>query len=392
MWNCYIGLKCSQMKVASCLMSNLLSNKMYNDSQQDRRIYTSVCLTVEDVLAEMNSAKYYNGANIETDVANLRKRFIELHGGNIFYQWKYRGLYIFIMERNFRAWTYYNSKATVPPRTLKRLLPLLSKIMARMATFYKVKNGVVSDRVKLENSLGCFVNNMLSKMAIVVSKDLPRWENNKSLFEYVLKLEALLANIDDEEGLEEDDGFMFRLPPSVRKEVFKERGIVEADIMTKLDMEKIIPQNGKLGDKKKRKVSDKVKKTKTKTKSNVDPTVAIEAQPLIYEIAINPFEDAKMFVKFFQKGVRNFNNNAILPYIGAETKDAGLIMDKMKDEGRKDDREFLLSWMRWHFQYNLKGQKIYNIKHTCVKKFGETFTDYSSTYQSIKDKMNLIPE
>jgi len=402
MWDSFIGLKSADSKLASCLMSRLLANKMYKDAHrvgkeektpEDRRIYTSVCLTAEDILGQINPVKYYNGADPKTDIANLNRRLNELHNGNIFYQWKYRGIYIFVMERNVRAWKHYNPNATVPPRTLKKILSLLYPMMSRMATFYKNIYVAKVDRLKLENSLGHFVNNMIDKMAVVVSDKLPKWETDTSLFEYVGRLEPLLEKIADEEGLEEVSGFAYRLPPTVRKKVFEgrgfeERGIVEENIMTESDMKKIIPEDGKLGKKKRRKVSDKTKVTK----GNIDPTVSIEAQALKYEIAINPFDNATMFVKFFQKGIRSFNNRATLPNIGTETTDAGPIMDKMKDGGRKEDREFLLSWMKWYFQYNLKGQKVYNVKHTCVKKFGETFTDYSSTYQSIKDKMNLIPE
>jgi len=396
LWDSYIGLKNSWANTASCLMSILLTNKRYKDyndagewkSTENRRIYTSICLTPEDILMQTNPVKYFDGADARTDFANLKKRLKELHDGNIFYNWTYRGICMFVMERNIRAWKYYNPKAVMPPRTLKRTVSLLYPMMSRMATFYKTVIGVEVDRVKLENSLGYFVNDMISKMAVSVSDKLPKWKSNTSLFAYVLVLEPLLEKIDDEEGLEEDEGFVYRLPPTVRKKVFEERGIVEEKIMTKLDMEKIIPKNGNLGDKKRRNSSDKAKEIKNK----VDPTASIEAQPLKYEIAINPFENATKFVKFFQKGIRSFDNKAMLPNIGTETTDAGSIMDRMTDGGRKGDREFLLSWMKWHFQYNLKGQKIYNIKHTCIKKFGETFIDYNSSYLSVRDKMNLIPE
>ena len=401
----YLGLTDKLSKIANWLFLTL-RNKIYKKAKlseekkdaEDRRIYTNICTTDEDILIEHNPKKDYSLCNMNSDIANMRRYLNDLHDQNIFYHWRFRDIYIFIMERNIRAWKYYNPKATIPPKTIKKILPCLHIFINRMATFYLNQHNKVVDRIKLENSLGEWLNEMICAMSPSVSDKIPKWEYNTSLFSYIQTIEPLFKDIQDEEGLDEDEEFIYNLPDYIQEKVFKKRGITEEDIMSEkssLDMEKIIPEESKIGVKKKRKTKNSVRrsgKTKGKTRNGVDLTTPPVIQTFSWKTDMNPFDDAPTFTKFFQKNIRNFNPKAICPKISMETTDAGRILDKMIDSGRKNDNEFLFAWIKWYCEYNLKGDKIFNVKHTCIKKFGETFLDYNSTYRSTKDKLNLIPE
>ncbi len=396
---CYNGAK-PYVDLAHCLLNILLCDHKYpaygqpeeEQNNEHKRIYTKTCVNVENILMSLNPVKYADGTGVKSDINNMKGRLKKIHDNNIFYHWKYHGIYMFIMDRDIRAWIYYNESGTVSPLILKKILRSASYMIVDMSHSYKKIKKSLINIINVENSFCSFLNGMIGKMSSSVSKQLPLWDEKMGSHQYIDLLRNKLEQINDEDGIIISEDFLYKLPPCVRKKYCNIEGIEEDEIMNArlaLDMEKIIPQEQKMGVKK-----DKVKKERKpkKNKSYVDKTKSIEPNILAYDEDFNPFEHAKNFVLFFQKGVRMFTKTFVFPKIENEFKDSGIILDMISQAGKKGDKDFLLSWIKWHCKYNLKGVKSYNVNHTCIKKFGDTFAKYNSTYQSVEDKMNFFPE
>jgi hypothetical protein len=365
-----------------------------NRTNEEKRIFTKKALTVEHLLGELYPFKYIDGKDCKNDVGNLRKRIKEMHDNNVMYCWKYWGVYVFVMERNISSWKYYNEKGVVTPRVIIKILDLSQEMMNSMSYRYKVENGCIINQYKMENSFCEFLNDMVSKMHPSVAEKLPLWQGNTNVYLYIEHLKSKLKELDLDSGIEEAGDFLFRLPPSVRTQLLDERGIEEEEIMnakSSLDMEKdFVPvDGGKMGSKKKRAKGT----TKRKKGVSVDPSKSIKPKMQAYEEeSKDPFESAPNFILFFQKSIRLFKDSCILPSVKSETSDGGVALDIVIEGGRKGDRDFLFAWAKWYCDYRLKGNKANNVEHTSIKKFGKTFSEFNSTYQSKEDKKNLIPE
>lgn len=406
--NAYNGLPTPRLKDLSFyFFGRVVNKKRYADSRkseeelslleknEERRIFNKHGVTHREILANINPIKYSKDvALIKKDTNNLYAHLDEVFDNNIFYIWNHRGVIIGVLERDIRSWKVYNPNAVVTPRMVVKILNQASEMMRAMSISYRQKNGTTVNMEGMEKSFCKFLNKVISKTSESVQSELPLWQGLTPVYKYIEILQEKLKNIDEEKGLEIDDDFYFRIPSTVRTEVFDILNLEEDEEMnakSSLDMEKDIvpsPEKAKLGAKRRK----SREKGKRKIDGNIDPSKSLAPKIAGHKQNIDPFQDACVFVEFFQSGIRLFNEDFALPSMGGETGRAGILIDEMGEVGRKGDKTFLIAWIKWYCEYKLKGVKSVNTKYTCIEEFGKTFKDFNSTYQSPEDKLRLIPE
>ena len=373
----YNGLPPFLSNVAHIIFHSIIKTLKYGkggeakSKNECRRIYSDIDITIEDILEDFYSVKYANGKGSANDRANMVKKINELLDYNVFYCWRYRDHYMFVLEREIGIWKFYNKDGCVIPRTLKKISVLSKDMINCMERFEKKKN-VRVNRKDIEESFMKFINEkIIGNMNPVVVSKLPLWDGSSDIYSYFRGLIKVLRGLDDFEGLGEDDGFLRFLPKSVSKTLDRKRIKEANDMKTKMEKD-LIPDETNLVKVKKEK---KGRKTKKKVKSKGD------SKPKAYTYGgdVNPFKNSKEFVKYYRSILYYFDSKVKFENFAVDVQVAGKIMDSLGEKDRKN-KTFLKAWIRYYKDHKLKGLKIYNTKHTSLKSFMGSFDKFNAFF------------
>jgi hypothetical protein len=377
---CYIGLPSTMTKIAEAIFDLIIKNKMYNEkgkakgTNEDKRIYSDITTTLEELVLELYSIKYAEGGtNLRSDSGNLDMRIRELHKNNVFYSWKYKGRFIFVMEREVISWKYYNPNAFLPPKTLKKILHLAQDMMICMGKAIKRDNGKV-DLVDMENSFGWFLRGLIGKLNPIISADIFLWENGKNIVEYCKRLSEKIGTLGDFDGMLMTSDFLLRLPRSVKwkiREEMEKKGMK----IDKEMMDALIPANAHIT---RRRVGIKVKNEAVVRQETTSVTSTPVA--LVYSGDINPLKDPRTFIKYYRMFIEtHVNSRAKFEPYAIDTLSSSRILDALIDKS-KSNKEFIDAWMDYFCKNYLKGTKCMKPKYTAMKLFSDTLEDFCKTF------------
>ena len=370
--SCYNGLyPASLSKLASAIFTQILSNKRYHkenskfyDKQEDKRIYTSLSVTPITLLENLNPVKYCaEGKDASKDVGNMAKRINELDENNIFYVWKcgYPKNYMFVMERDIGIWKYYNNKAYVTPKTLKKILLSTRAMTDNMHRILQESGDKITIH-DVRRSFASFISHMVDKLNPSISKEIPRFSDSDNYREYIKAVNNKVKEMDDYDGYEEDDLFIKRLPLEVQlktKPAKRKRAKFNKEVESEL-----LPDNENL----------------VKPKRRRNKRVPVSGGEAKFETFkdVEPLKNAKSLFQYYKALVASQNSEAKFNDYILEVRYAAAILDKLKNNNQ--DVDFFRSWSLFYFESKLKGNNIKNKDKTSLKSLETTYDEYNSRY------------
>ena len=375
----YTNLPTALAKLSHLLFTLVIKNVIYSDKGNTKpgedRIYTNTPMTIYSVLENVKSISYAEGKKMSNDRSNWEKKLQELYDNNVFYFWKYNGFYIFILEREFASWRMYNKNGYVTPRTMIKIIIRADEIINTMEGFVR-KEGSEIDRLAIENSFGVFINKMLDKMNPVIS--LSKWNGEGSIYDYLEEVFEPLKSLSVFDGLVESEEFLIRLPPIVRE---KYKKLIEKwNAMSEKEQRALAEELSPKGDKANlgKKIRKKRQKKIVTPEGNSVPKTPVKKK---YDKKIEPFEDSKQFVKYYKAFLQQYSGTTSICFDDFES-DAGVaaeILDLLAIHGRKN-KEFLDTWLKYFFDHDLKGLKMYKAEHTAMRTFRYSFEKFKDAY------------
>jgi hypothetical protein len=203
---------------------------------------------------------------------------------------------------------------------------------------------------------------MVDKMSPDVSADLDRWEEGRGYREYLVALNGKIGKMRPYDGLQEDDTFYDRLPLDVFQKLTPKKSTRKAH--TELG-DDLLPKN-----------EDLIEPKKPKRKRT--PKVVKEAKFETFK-SLEPLKDANSFYRYYKSVINGKSQDGgEFHEVKTQVGTAAEILDQLKES--KYDEAFLLSWIDFYFENHLKGNRIKRKDMTSLKKFKETFSDYSGRY------------
>ncbi|MFA5313374.1 MAG: hypothetical protein WC375_08700 [Methanomassiliicoccales archaeon] len=388
--DCYTGLQpYSLASLSVSLFCRILGNKWYAKSHEkdklseNKRIYSNVYLSMDTLLQYDDPVGYVLSTEKERryNSNNLAERIKKLCDGNVFYCWIYRQPFsrIFVMEREFASWKYYNANGCVTPKTVRKIVNSAKGMIETMEKIEKSRGRSVNhqDEGEIESSFGYFVNSIMGKMNNSVMACLPLWTGQGSVFVYLDELKEILKGMGDFEGLVESNDFRRRLPPSLRDKLH-DAETKEANYMAdrrkhmqSIESE-IVPSNQNLTRNRKSRQSKK-HVTATTTTDRIMPE--LEEFP-----GVDPFDNCNDFITLYQTVVRHFKDQAVFYEYDIERAEAMRIMDMLKDAKRSGNRHYLVYWFRYFVDNKLKGNHAMKLDKTSLSSLRSTFEEYNSKY------------
>jgi hypothetical protein len=150
----------------------------------------------------------------------------------------------------------------------------------------------------------------------------------------------------------------------------------EVDMVKKIKSieDDIIPKNPNLI--KSRKATPKKRIFEEKRESSSDVIA------YTYDGIVDPFLNSLHLIKYYRSVLSYLGGSDIVfaPY-NEDTPYAAKILDVLVENSRSD-KIFLNSWIRYFYDYKLKGEKSKKVKYTSLMKFLETFDEYNSRHIS----------
>jgi len=373
--DCYNGLQPPSLSKLSHVIFNLIiynklyrkPNNKYYSLEEDRRIYSNILITPENILKRIDPSKYHvDNKEIANDISNLTSRIQTLEDNNVFYIWRYKQpyTYLFILERDVGCWKCYNSFAFVTPKTLNKIVRAGKCIIDTMVKLEGKRQRQV-DKEDIEKSFGNFLNKMIDKMNPSVVSELSRWVDKANIHDYLIRLSADLRAIGDFDGQVISSDFLNRLPDSVRNEIMNKKTKDKAMNMDSLELE-LVPKNENL-------VTKRTRKTKSSPQDALSP-VATKFH------TVDPFNNSLDFVKFYRSVIKSQNPEAKFYNGSTETPDAQIILDMLIKSGKVGNIKFLKMWILNHFSVHLSGNNIYKPEKTALKEFTKTFSSFNANY------------
>ena len=379
-----------EAKLAGIMLNRILMTKRYSDlaaskkaGDERNRIYSDIDMSLETLSRACNSTKYIKGKSADNDRSNMIKRIKWLHDKNVFYHWKSGKMYIFIMERDFGTWKVFNSKGYVIPKSMLKILNASGYMIDCMIHLVNNDNKahaieIPAKRERVERDFEEFIKGMIQKMNPIVTRDIESRKEDENLEQYLNGLKKTMRKMDDYEGLVMADDFLERLPPSIQWK-FKDEIKKEMAKMNTSDLEKeLVPDNPNMIKSKKVKTSHPKKKTHVKSQVE-NPGEGIRATMFTFDRSVDPFRNARDFVRYYYARIRDYDEKARFENFGVDACDATRLLDLMTEEGR-DTKTFLDAWIKYFIEWKLKGEKAKNSKHTSIKIFMKSFEKYNEIF------------
>ena len=113
----------------------------------------------------------------------------------------------------------------------------------------------------------------------------------------------------------------------------------------------------------------------------------VKVQAYDYSGEVEPFKDATHFMKYYRAfllNCANSNNGSKVNFdqYSADSIYATQILDLLQEQNRSN-KVFLASWIRYFYDYRLKGSKALKTKYTSLKAFKESFEEYNVRHANI---------
>jgi len=372
------GLPNTMSKVAGIVLCLICHRIRYGYGQvQPGYSYISNInpITIDTILQNAVPIALSEGKDVENYRKNYRKHIASLHSNNIFYVWKCGKYYIFIMERDIRSWIVYNKEGSVTPNSLIKIINRSRFIMNDMARFH-CSSGSYMKVSDIESEFGFFINGVINKMnPLIASEELPVWDKDKHIYEYLSCLSEKLIGLEKFDGLNQSSDYMSRLPAYTRDNVIKMSGDIDMNIKLEKD---IVP----VGDK-----ANLNKKPRKKRKKKSDESIVVDGEPVKPQRerfnmkSIDPFQDGQSLSCYYKalieqisgRGHIKFEEPAVDNRVGVE------ILDLLKENNLKD-KEFLNDWIKYFYENSLKGDKVLKIDYNSLSAFRWTFERFKDTY------------
>lgn len=395
LWYCYIALGGKLSQLSSYLFCRILDSRLYGEKaktkiNEEKRIYTDVGITMESILKDINSVKYANNEEtISSDQTNLIRRIKDLDDQNIFYNWKCRDYFVFVMERDVGCWKYYNPKGYVSPKTLKKIIALSGGMIKHMIDL-TIKNNVHITEDEIRLSYGKFLKKMVGKLNPLVVHSIPQW-NEESLGDYIKKLREELNKMRDSCGVEQDDKFFDNIPLTVSKKLRKytdqaieKHAKSSEDTMVKpSEKSKVESLESELVPKNQNVAKQRREKRPRKIKDVVLPVNASQSsEPKLYRFdgEVNPFKDTKEFMRYYRAFLTmRFYKSVKFDMFRNDANYASEILDMLVSSNR-NDKVFLNGWLSHFCEHKLKGTKAYKVKYTSMKALKDTFSEFNPIF------------
>ena len=331
--------------------------------EESKRIFNNTYISLEDILNRCHPVKYnIENKSIENDMSNLMGRIQELDDNNIFYVWKFSKpiTYMFVIERDIGLWKYFNPKAFVTPKTIKKIIALHKYMIDSMFDFEK-KRGRRTKREEIEKSfINEFLNGIIDKTNPSVKNKIKNIEKDEN---YLDNLKHVINQIDDYEGYVQDELFLNRLPYHLQEKIniTKKGENMDFNMLSNA----LVPQNENL-------IQEKpIKKKKRKITYHNNQTTFKDYKP---------FSNCNDFIKYYREIIKMHNEKANFYPIGSERMIATKIMDALIEKDRSKDTDFLRAWIRYYIQSYLNGNNIMKKEKTSLHSFFKTFDMYNNKY------------
>lgn len=382
----YNGLPPYLCKLAHTIFFYIIKTKMYGagaaskGKNEDKRIYTDIEITLDDLLLDFNPGKYDDGKDIEMDKSNIIKKIKEMDDYNVFYCWKYGKKYLFVMEREIGCWKIFYPNGHVVPKTLIKIVRLAGDMINCMVKL-EGSHGKV-DKISIEKSFGEFMNKMIQKMDASVCSKITLWSDDKEIEKYTAEVSKQLHGIGEFEGMgfsderdsfkKESECFLNKIPATISKRMREE--IRHEDMKSKKEKEMendLLPKNPNL-------VSSAALKVKADKPIKNNSVTSI---PKLYRWngSLNPFANSLQFMKYYRSVLQNKSGGQIVfDTMDSDATMASQILDLMEE--RRRDKDFLDTWLQYFYEHNLKGQKAMKPKYTSLRCFKDTFENYNETF------------
>jgi len=372
----YNGLPNRLSKAAIGLFSLFIRSKIHGPkgialkgNNEDKRIYTDVPITSDTLLREIDPIKYADGKDSVKNQQYMGKMLRWLHDNNIFYCWTYKRVHhIFIVEREVGCWKIYNPIGCVTPDSMLKIIGGYVYMMDCMVSYCVGARPI--DREDIENSFGCFLNEMIGKMNSTVASSLPRWRSSCKLSKYVQDLALVLKTKALWEGLKEHPSFYKRLSPALANRLKSDVPVEEGDNMVSKMEKEIVPMKATVG-----------KQHKPHEKRLVEEKADRPTSPLQdFSEMKGPFTDSKQFAQYYRRTIKSLKGDRIIlnPF-DKDATEAGAVMDRLI-EAKKNNVSFLDAWIKYFAEEKLKGTKGKSRNFSSVKHFGETFQEYNGIF------------
>ena len=121
--------------------------------------------------------------------------------------------------------------------------------------------------------------------------------------------------------------------------------------------------------------------SRSSTTNIIDPSNGIKAPTFVYGGTPTPFKDSRTFTDYYRSFLRSVVLNVSFESYESDVQSAGLILDSLREKGRKD-KKFLDAWIMYYVEISLKGKKGSNPKHTAMKSFGKTLKKYDEIFHA----------
>jgi hypothetical protein len=371
------------------IFSKIISNKFYGSGAKVKgefenvRIYNNIPLTLESILMDINPGKYKE-KDIHNDTCNLRKKIKFIHENNIVYSWSYYGSYMFFFERDFGVWKCYNSNAFVIPKTIYKIANISQGAIDAMIVYEERKNNTsrvrdLSIRKKVETSFSKFLNNLIMKMEPSVAKKFPVYVESNDVDLYIEEVRMTAEKLDEYDGLFQAADFEDKLPLSVREGLSMKKK-TSKDLMSEL-----VPNDSDLcknkataKPKKSKKVHDKG--TSIKSIKQINSKDSVDVGTFKEGGMIDPFKDARNFTCYYHNYLNAFSGGVSLEPIKIDVVDAGVVLDLLTDNGKKNDMFFLKAWIEDFCKELQKKGRTKNRKYTSIRAFSQTLPKFKESF------------
>lgn len=386
-WAAYYGVKPPALqKMSFILFHFIIGNKFYGDKaevckkeiDESKRIYNDISVTMKDILLEWDHSKYSNDKAAAMVKSNMNQNIRALDEAQIFYCWKYEDLYMFVMERDFRTWKCYNSQGCLIPKTLKKIVVVGQDMLFCMEKNVKKMYNAVN-KTAIESSFGNFLNRLINKLNPLVASEIVKWDGNMDVGEYLVQLSENLKGIAPFQGLTLADDMLQKFPRSIS--IKHDKKVNEAIAMKKTELAKdkvvcvdsekdIIPDNPNIAKPRRQKI---ITHNLVITKDKIDKYV--------FDANVDPLRDAKHFMEYYRASLQQHFHHTRIKFDGhgSDALYATQILDLLI-ENKRSDQAFLNGWIRYFYEYRLKGNKNNKAKYTSLKAFKDTFDEFNPRY------------
>jgi len=393
---CYNGLSEGLKSIALFLFYKYLHTMLYGDiavqngKRDDIRIYIDSYVDVKDIAMNIYSSKYCNTSrnSYRADISNIIQRLNQLDSDNIFYIWKYKKCRIFIIEREFLVWKYYNLCATVPPKTIRKILDLSQMLIQQMIRFLQ-QNNIKYNETDVQLSFAYFINSMVKRMNPLLISEIEPFFDHYNVFDYINKLKCIINSKDKFEMTQIDGIFFNRLPQCIAESILNNvRKLGGNEIVNKYSKQltsELIPSTPHLVRRKRGMVKKNKKNIVTNTIDDEQLFHEKHRCPLVpeaknYSEDYNPFEDSRKMVSYYRSFLRiKIGGKINFMLFENDVTYAAQILDVLSDNNRKD-KVFLNAWLNYFVANYLKGDKKLRRKYTAMKIFLETFNEFSEKH------------